>query len=105
MIRVMSFNPIIFGLGCLAATWIAISFTQKIDYHTSPIAKHIAWAATSSLVGLSILPLCAIAGGQIIQQARVKINPDDTLEQFEERLHAAEHQLLPAVIRGMAENW
>ena len=65
----MAYNPLMFGIGCLVATWGAIYLTQSIDYHSSPLPKHLAWMATSSLIGLSIMPLCAIAGGAIVQQA------------------------------------
>ena len=43
-----------------------------------------------------------IDAGQIIKQAHVKIYKDDTLEKLSARVHTAEHQLLPAVIRELA---
>ena len=46
-----------------------------------------------------------IDAGHIIKQAHVKIHKGDTLDQLEDRMHAAEHQLLPTVIRELAENW
>ena len=46
-----------------------------------------------------------IDAGNVIKQAHVKIHKGETLEQFEERMHAAEHLLLPTVIRELAENW
>jgi len=67
--RVMTMNPMIFGIGTMLLTFGAIHMTMRIDYHSSPIPKHLAWAATNGLVGLSLLALCGMAGGAIVQQA------------------------------------
>ena len=42
-------------------------------------------------------------GGPIIDQQVVRIEESDTLESLEQKIHAAEHQLLPAVLRKLAE--
>ncbi|MGA1204618.1 MAG: phosphoribosylglycinamide formyltransferase [Opitutales bacterium] len=42
-------------------------------------------------------------GGPIIDQRVVRIEESDTLESLEAKIHAAEHQLLPAVVRSLAE--
>lgn len=39
-----------------------------------------------------------VDAGQIIEQAKVAVGPADTLETLAAKVHAAEHQLLPAVI-------
>lgn len=44
-----------------------------------------------------------VDGGPIIDQAAVRIDPSDTLETFAEKIHAAEHALLPAVIARLSE--
>jgi phosphoribosylglycinamide formyltransferase 1 len=44
-----------------------------------------------------------VDGGPIIDQAAVHIMPDDTLESFTHKVHAAEHALLPAVIARLSE--
>lgn len=44
-----------------------------------------------------------VDGGPIIDQAVVRIEAADTLESFTERMHAAEHALLPAVIARLSE--
>lgn len=44
-----------------------------------------------------------VDGGEIIAQARVPIVPGETLETLAEKVHAAEHQLLPAVIARMSD--
>lgn len=44
-----------------------------------------------------------IDGGHIIDQAVVRIEKSDTLESLEEKVHAAEHRLLPDVITRLSE--
>lgn len=45
-----------------------------------------------------------VDAGEVIAQAVVPIRPEDTLESFEARLHAAEHQLLVDSIRQVIEH-
>jgi phosphoribosylglycinamide formyltransferase-1 len=44
-----------------------------------------------------------VDGGPIIDQAVVRIEPDDTMVTYAKKLHAAEHRLLPAVIARLSE--
>lgn len=44
-----------------------------------------------------------VDGGPILDQAAVRIEASDTLETLAARVHAAEHALLPAVIRRLSE--
>lgn len=44
-----------------------------------------------------------VDGGPIIDQAAVRIEKSDTLESLAEKVHAAEHALLPAVIARLSE--
>ena len=44
-----------------------------------------------------------VDGGPIIDQMAVRIEPTDTLESLTEKIHAAEHALLPAVIARWSE--
>lgn len=44
-----------------------------------------------------------VDAGQIIAQAKVPLEPDDTLETLTAKVHAAEHVLLPAVIARLSE--
>ena len=44
-----------------------------------------------------------VDAGTILAQARVPVEPGDTLEELEARVHAAEHQLLPATIQAVIE--
>ena len=37
-------------------------------------------------------------GGEVIAQKKVEISPEDTLESLEEKVHKAEHQLLPQIV-------
>jgi phosphoribosylglycinamide formyltransferase-1 len=43
-------------------------------------------------------------GGPIIDQAVVRIEDSDTLESLSGKIHAAEHRLLPEVVRQLAED-
>ena len=44
-----------------------------------------------------------VDGGPILDQTTVRIEPGDTLESLTEKIHAAEHALLPAVIARLSE--
>ena len=44
-----------------------------------------------------------VDGGPIIDQAAVRIEDDDTVETLAQKVHAAEHALLPAVIARLSE--
>lgn len=43
-----------------------------------------------------------VDAGQIIAQARVPLEPGDTLESLAQKVHAAEHELLPRVIAELS---
>ncbi len=43
-----------------------------------------------------------VDGGPILDQAAVRVEPDDTLESLAAKVHAAEHALLPAVIARLS---
>lgn len=43
-----------------------------------------------------------VDGGPILDQTAVRIEPTDTLETLSEKIHAAEHALLPAVIARLS---
>jgi phosphoribosylglycinamide formyltransferase 1 len=45
-----------------------------------------------------------VDGGSILGQARVSRLPDDTEAAFAERIHAAEHRLLPEVVARLSES-
>lgn len=45
-----------------------------------------------------------VDGGPIIDQAAVRIERDDTLDTLTQKVHAAEHTLLPAVIAQLSES-
>ncbi len=44
-----------------------------------------------------------VDGGPILDQTAVRVEPDDTLESLTARVHAAEHELLPAVIARLSQ--
>ncbi|MEW4354887.1 phosphoribosylglycinamide formyltransferase [Streptococcus pneumoniae] len=61
-----------------------------------------AWNAGVSQSGVTIHWVdSGVDSGQIIRQERVPIRATDTLESFEERIHAMEYQLYPEVIREL----
>jgi len=64
-------NPLLFGIPTLISTFVSAYLTMTLSYDNSPIAKHVAWIATNSSIGLSILGLSAIAGSTIIKQASI----------------------------------
>jgi phosphoribosylglycinamide formyltransferase-1 len=43
-----------------------------------------------------------VDGGEIIAQAPVRVMPGDTLELLSQKIHAAEHMVLPSVIRDLS---
>lgn len=71
MLPTMMGMGIMGSLGLFAATMGAISICMSIDYHANPVGKHLALAATNGLIGASLVGLCGIAGGAIVQQAAV----------------------------------
>ncbi len=63
-----------------------------------------AWRRGVKVSGCTVHYVTAeVDGGPIIDQAPVHIDPSDTLETFAQKIHAAEHQLLPAVIARLSE--
>ncbi|MEZ0216484.1 MAG: phosphoribosylglycinamide formyltransferase [Rariglobus sp.] len=63
-----------------------------------------AWRRGVKVAGCTVHYVTAeVDGGPIIDQAAVHIEAADTLESFSEKLHAAEHALLPAVIARLSE--
>jgi len=62
-----------------------------------------AWARGVKITGCTVHYVTAeVDGGPIIDQAAVRIEPSDTLETLREKVHAAEHALLPAVIARLS---
>jgi phosphoribosylglycinamide formyltransferase-1 len=63
-----------------------------------------AWRRGVKVAGCTVHSVTAeVDGGPIIDQASVRIEESDTLESFSEKIHAAEHALLPAVIARLSE--
>jgi phosphoribosylglycinamide formyltransferase-1 len=64
-----------------------------------------AWGANVPEAGCTVHWVNAeIDGGDHLGQIRVSRTPDDTLESFANKIHAAEHTLLPAVIARLSES-
>lgn len=61
-----------------------------------------AWEAGVTESGVTVHWVDAgVDTGQVIKQVRVPRLPDDSLETFEARIHEAEYELYPAVIREL----
>lgn len=62
-----------------------------------------AWRRGVKITGCTVHHVTAeVDGGPIIDQQAVRIEPHDTLETLTEKVHAAEHALLPAVIARLS---
>ncbi len=62
-----------------------------------------AWRAGVRVTGCTVHYVTAdVDGGQIIDQAAVRVGEGETLESLEARIHAAEHSLLPDVIARLS---
>lgn len=62
-----------------------------------------AWRRGVKFTGCTVHYVTAeIDGGPIIDQSAVRIEDSDTLESLTEKVHAAEHALLPAVLARLA---
>lgn len=63
-----------------------------------------AWRRGVKITGCTVhLVTPEVDDGPILDQAAVRIEEDDTLETFTEKVHAAEHALLPAVIAKLSK--
>jgi phosphoribosylglycinamide formyltransferase 1 len=63
-----------------------------------------AWRRGVKITGCTVHHVTAeVDGGPIIDQAAVRVEAGDTLESLAEKIHAAEHALLPAVIARLSE--
>jgi len=63
-----------------------------------------AWRRGVKVTGCTVHYVTAeVDGGPILDQTAVRIEPDDTLETLEAKVHAAEHALLPAVIARLSQ--
>jgi phosphoribosylglycinamide formyltransferase 1 len=57
-----------------------------------------------SETGCTVHYVCLeVDAGEIIEQARVPLQPGETIESLTEKVHAAEHALLPAVVARLSE--
>jgi phosphoribosylglycinamide formyltransferase 1 len=63
-----------------------------------------AWRRGVKITGCTVHEVTIdVDGGPILDQATVRIEETDTLESLAEKVHAAEHALLPAVIARLSE--
>ena len=63
-----------------------------------------AWRSGAKATGCTVHHVTSeVDGGPILDQATVRIDPTDTLDTLTEKVHAAEHALLPSVIARLNE--
>ncbi len=63
-----------------------------------------AWRRGVKITGCTVHRVTLeVDGGPILDQAAVRVEPEDTLESLTAKVHAAEHALLPAVIARLSE--
>lgn len=63
-----------------------------------------AWRRGVKITGCTVHYVTAeVDGGPIIEQAAVRVEASDSLETLTAKVHAAEHQLLPAVLARLSE--
>jgi phosphoribosylglycinamide formyltransferase-1 len=63
-----------------------------------------AWRSGVQITGCTVHGVTSeVDGGPIIDQTSVRVEPGDTLETLEAKVHAAEHALLPAVIARLSK--
>jgi phosphoribosylglycinamide formyltransferase-1 len=69
---------------------------------TSAVADALAWG--SKVTGVTVhLVDEEVDHGPIVFQEPVRVEPDDDWDALEARVHEAEHRLLPAAVRAIAE--
>jgi phosphoribosylglycinamide formyltransferase 1 len=69
---------------------------------TSAVADALAWG--SKVTGVTVhLVDEEVDHGPIVFQEAVRVEPDDDWDALEARIHEAEHRLLPAAVRAIAE--
>lgn len=63
-----------------------------------------AWRRGVKMTGCTVHYVTSeVDGGPIIDQRAVRIEPGDTMETLEAKVHAAEHALLPAVVARLSQ--
>ena len=60
--RLMAVNPIVLGIGSVAAMIGSMYLTRSIDYHESPFAKHLALSTFVGCQALMMAPLASLGG-------------------------------------------
>lgn len=69
---------------------------------TSAVADALAWGVKVTGVTVHLVDE-QIDHGPVVFQEAIEIAPDDDRDSLEERVHEAEHRLLPAAVRALGE--
>lgn len=97
-------------MAILSPDFIAAFRGRIINIHPSLLPKFPGLAAIERAVesgesqtGVTVHHVDeGVDSGELIAQESVAIDPDETLEQLTERIHAVEHELLVRVVAGLA---
>jgi phosphoribosylglycinamide formyltransferase 1 len=69
---------------------------------TSAVADALAWGVKMTGVTVHLVDE-QVDHGPVVFQEAIEIAPDDDRDSLEERVHEAEHRLLPAAVRALGE--
>ena len=69
---------------------------------TSAVADALAWGVKVTGVTVHLVDE-QVDHGPVVFQEAIEIAPDDDRDSLEERVHEAEHRLLPAAVRALGE--
>jgi FtsH-binding integral membrane protein len=59
---------ILFYIASIAVIIGSGMLVRSIDYHSNPLAKHLAWIAHTGILGVVLSPIC-LAGGPVLLRA------------------------------------
>lgn len=97
----------------LKSTFLNAWSSRMINLHPSLLPSfpglasiRQAWDYGVKITGCTVHWVTAeLDAGPIIDQESVRIEKNDTLETLEEKVHQAEHRLLPRVVKQLGENF
>jgi phosphoribosylglycinamide formyltransferase-1 len=69
---------------------------------TSAVADALAWGVKVTGVTVHLVDE-EVDHGPVVFQEAIEVRPDDDWDALEERVHEAEHRLLPAAVRALGE--
>jgi growth hormone-inducible transmembrane protein len=67
--RLMGMNPLVLGIGSMVGVMGTGILTRSINYHESPMAKHVAFASFAGFQALMMAPLATLGGPLLLRAA------------------------------------